>query len=418
MPRGKKIRSIDYNLKEMMELCEISTRPTFNKRISKFCELYGFKKEDFKIDNAKRGDYYFPADFAELLALLLKTQNQYPLNRANAVSENIKATQIKEYNQIICEGIDNELNDIFYKLIYTMPCHLQALEIVDLTSVLIERLTLFIVNITKLDHQEIGETLKWLCNALDEANYNLFRGSYVKNKEIESNIAYTDEHYKELQNAIYGMKNDEIDTIEKELSMSNNSIDYAIALLIKRFMHDTKDLNSGDKGTEYLTIKDNAMLKVLGLKLAVTEDENKDVYDSNFIERDLYYRSLLGKYVSPAKYEIAESVIKNYNDRIKKRKSFLDKIKDGSFREPSELNIDEKKQILEANIRDMQEELARLQEESLVKDIMVNDFLNVMRKEYVEHCENTKFDSKKLNNAVDAFVGQVLLNTLNTNGNV
>ena len=47
MPRGKKIRRIDYNRKEMMELCGINSRPTFNSCMDKLCETYGFEIEDF-----------------------------------------------------------------------------------------------------------------------------------------------------------------------------------------------------------------------------------------------------------------------------------------------------------------------------------------------------------------------------------
>ncbi|WP_147564344.1 hypothetical protein [Clostridium tyrobutyricum] len=414
MPRGKKIRRIDYNLKEMMDLCKISTRPTFNKQIEKLCKLYGFKKESFKIDNSETGDYYFPADFAEPLALLLRNYVNYPLNRSNAVQENIKATQIKEYNKIICDEIDNDLNDVFRKIIYTLPCHLQAVKISDLTSDLVERLTLFIVNITKLDHQEIGEVLNWLCRALDEANYNLFRGSYFKNKIIESNMAFCDEGYKKQREAIYGIKDNEIEELENEMMKSNNSIDYAVAILIKRIMQDTQSLNSADKGSEFLTSDDNDILKMMGLEISVKDDKNTCKDGDNFLERDLYYRSVVKQYLSLGKYKLAQSVIENYSEKVKKRKSIVEKIKDGTFQESCELSISTKRKVLEQNIKNMQHELEKLNEECSEGHDSEEDFLCQMKNEYVKYYDTVLKDSTKLKDEVDRFVGQIFINTLNT----
>lgn len=414
MPRGKKIRRIDYNSKEMMELCEISTRPTFNKQIGKLCELHGLKKESFKIDNSEGGDYYFPADFAELIALLLKHHNNYPLSRANAVPENVKATEIETYNRLICDDVDNCVNDVFRKIIYTLPCHLQSLKISDFTSILIERLTLFIVNITKLDHQEIGETLEWLCRKLDEANYNLFRGSYIKNKVMESNIAFDEDNYKEQHDAIYGAIDDEIEALESEMMKSNNSIDSAIATLIKRIMYDTKELNSAEKGTEFLTPDDNGLLKLMGIEIINDNKKNTHLSKDNFIERNLYYSSVIEQYLNKNQYNMAEAIIEKYNDKVKHRKSIVEKIKDGSFKEAYEFSIGYKKKILENNIREMQSELDKINENFDKVEENNNDFLSELKNEYVEYCDSVMKNTSSLYEAVDKFVGQVLINTMNT----
>ena len=423
MPRGKKVRRIDYNREEMMELCEISTRPTFNSYIKKICKIYGFKVEDFKIDNSKEGDYYFPADIAELLAILIRNQNKYPLNRTNTVIKNITGTQIEEYNCNICQDIEDRIHDVFRKLIYTLPSYIQALEISDLTSVLIERLTLFIINITKLDHKEIGETVKWLCRTLDEANYNLFRGSYVKNKVSESNRAYFEGLYKEQNKAIHGASHDKLVNIENEMMKPDNSIDYSIAMLVKRIMCDTEYLNASDKGKEFLTPEDNGILSLIGLRIVDELDNNKDEEpstednesqaSSNFIERDIYYRTIIKKYLSEGQYDIAESIVNNYQ-KFKTKMSIADKIKSGEFKEPWQKNINQKKEILMANIKAMEKELAALEEKGEDPPKEAEQFTIEMQREYIYYCENiTKTSS--LQEAVDQFVGQVLINSLNTN---
>lgn len=424
MPRGKKIRRIDYNRKEMMELCGINSRPTFNSCMDKLCETYGFEIEDFKIDNSKNGDYYFPADIAEPLSMLIRNLNKYPFYRANAVTENITGTQIEEYNRILCQDIEDRVNDVFRKLIYTLPSHLQALEISDLTSVLIERLTLFILNITKLDHQEIGETIKWLCNTLDEANYNLFRGSYVKNKAFESNQAYFEEHYKKQHVAIHGVSDDKLVNIESEMMKPDNSIDYSIAMLVKRIMCDIKDLNSSDKGKEFLTPEDNNLLFLMGLRIVDGHDDNEDEEPSsedkerqscsNFIERDLYYRSIIKQYLDEGKYMMAESVVDNHNQKIKNKKSIVEKIKNGQFKEPCEVDFSRKKEILEHNLKMTEEQLRALEKEKDALPKEAEEFLTDMKKAYVKYCETTMNEVSEIKDAVDRFVGQVLINSMNT----
>lgn len=414
MPRGKKVRRIDYDKTEMMGLSGIKTIPTFNNTIGKFYDLYGFEKTDFKVGKSENADYYFPADFAEFLALILRNNSKHPFSRANHVKEKVNALQIQEYNQLICDSIDNELPSVFRDLIYTMPSHLQSVMLGDLTSVLVERLTLFIVNITKLDHQGMGDAVVWLCRELDKANYNLFRGNYLTKIVHESNEEHNTKHYKDLMDNLYGAKDEKVDDIEKRMAKTNNCIDYTISLLIKRILHDTDDLYYADKGSEFLDLDNKELLLMLGLQAVPADKSNSSNSQSNLIERSLYYRKISNK-GNRGRVSMAESVLDDYKEKLLARKSIVERIKDKSFREPGELSIDEKKKILGSRIKEMQDELARLDSEECETQENFEDSITAeLQSEYVAYCEKMQNDSEKLKQIVDNFVGQVLINFMNT----
>lgn len=413
MARGKKVRRIDYGRKEMMELSDIQTAPTFKKYMEKFYALYGFEETDFRVGKSEKADYYFPADFAELLALILRNSSRHPFSRANYDEKNVTASQIQEYNQLMCESIDNELPSVFRDLIYTMPSHIQSVKLGDLISVLVERLSLFIVNITKLEHQGIGDAVHWLCRELDMANYNLFRGNYFIKMAQESNEAYNNELIEEL----YGSKNEEVDDIERRMVATNNSIDYTISLLIKRILHATDDLYYADKGSEFLDHINKELLLMLGLKAVPANESNSDGQESHLTERILYYKSMTPQLVNQGRVDMAESVLEGYREKILTRKSIVEQIKDKSFREPGEMSVSEQKSFLESQIKEMQEALAKLEAEANEPQIdFADSFMAEMKSKYVEHCEKASQDSEKLKPIVDHFVGQVLTNFMNTSG--
>ncbi|WP_289137738.1 hypothetical protein [uncultured Brevibacillus sp.] len=413
MPRGMKVRRIDYNLKEMMEKSEISVKQTFYNHIGKFYELYGFEKTDFKLDKSKKADYYFPADFAELLALILKNSGNHPFSRANHAKDKVNAAEIQKYNKLICEGIDNELHSVFRDLIYTMPSHLQSVKLGDLTTVLVERLTLFIVSITKLDHQGVGDAIEWLCNELDKANYNLFRGNFLTKIILQSNEEFANQHYKNLLDNLYGATNEKVDDLEKRMTVANNSIDYAIALLIKRILLGTDDLYYADKGKEFLDFDNEELLLMLGLRAVPADKNSSNKDENNYIERDIYYRAISDK-VNHGRVAMAEYVLDDYKNKVRARKSIIDKIKDGSFREASEISIDEKKRILESQIKEMQDELVSLDADSCESEDHEGSIMALMHSDYLAYCEQVHNNSDKLKEIVDNFVGQVLINFMNT----
>ncbi|MGV7115196.1 hypothetical protein [Paenibacillus kyungheensis] len=417
MARGTKVRSFDFNKKEIMQLSEVDTAPTFKKYMEKFYYLYGFKETDFRVGKSENADYYFPADFAELLALTLRNSSKHPFSRANYDEKNVTATQIQEYNQLMCEGIDNELPSVFRDLIYTIPSHLQSVKLGDFTSVLVERMSLFIVNITKLEHQAIGDTIDWLCRQLDEANYNLFRGNYLSEMIQKSNEAYNEKHNKELIEELYGPKNEEVDDIERRMFATNNSIDYTISLLIKRILLETNELYHGEKSSEFLDLKNKKSLLMMGLETVPVDKSNSSDRHSNLMERILYYKSINSQMVNQGRVEMAESVLEGYREKILTRKSIVDQIKDKSFREPGEMSINEQRGFLESKIQEMQEVLAKLDAEASEPQIdFADSFIDEMKSKYVEYCEKANQDSKKLKPIVDGFVGQVLTNFMNTGG--
>ncbi|MEK4439078.1 hypothetical protein [Paenibacillus sp. FSL K6-2862] len=415
MPRGRKVRRIDYGREEMRKISGDISKPTFDSYIKKFYDLYGFKDTDFRVGKSENADYYFPADFAELLALLLRNSSNHPFSRANHVKGNVTASQIQEYYQQICDSIENELPSVFRDLIYTIPSHLQSVMLRDLTSVLVERLTLFIVNITKLDHQGMGDAVSWLCRELDRANFNLFRGNYFNKLAHESNEAYSNDHHKELIEKLYGPKNEKVDDIDRRMAATNNSIDYTVSLLIKRILQDSDDLYEGE-GSEFLDLGNKPLLHLLGLEVVPVDKSNLDGQESLLTERTLFYHKL-SKEVNQGRVEIAESVLEGYKEKLLTRKSIVEQIKDKSFREPGNMSVEKKKEILESQIKLMQAELAKLEEEVREpQDDSVDSFVAEMQREYVAYYEKANQDSKELKPIVDHFVGQVLINFMNTSG--
>lgn len=134
MPRGRKVRRIDFGRQEMMKLSGINTGPTFDNYMMKFYALYGFEETDFRVGKSENADYYFPADFAELLALILRNCSKNPFSKANHAQEKVNASQIQEYNRQICDSIANELPSVFRDLIYTMPSLALATFIIPLQN--------------------------------------------------------------------------------------------------------------------------------------------------------------------------------------------------------------------------------------------------------------------------------------------
>jgi len=200
------------------------------------------------------------------------------------------------------------------------------------------------------------------------------------------------------------------------MAATNNSIDYTISLLIKRILNATDDLYEGD-GSEYLDLGNKELLHFMRLSGVPVTESNSKAQVSPLIERTLYYNQEMSKEVNQGRVEIAESVLEGYREKILKRKSIVDQIKDKSFREPGVMSVDEKKEILKVRIQEMQAELAKLgEEDSEPQDDSVDSFMAEMQREYVSYCEKANQDSEKLKVVVDHFVGQVLINFMNTSG--
>lgn len=418
MGRGKKIRRIDYSRKELMEMCHINNRQSFVNSMTRFCELYGFDVEEFKMDNEKNEDYHFSAEYAELLAIILKNIDKSPLYRKNTLKEQINAGKFEDFYKSLDEDIENEVDENFKNLVLTLPAHLEMKKIKDYIPVFIERLATFIENATTLNNQELGSTLEWICRKLDEANYNLFQSYYLINKVNTSNQESIKSEFKEIYSLLHGDDTDnEQDFLEEKLQDPNVSIDYALSLLIKRIMINTRSLNSKDRlsenGIEFLNNEDNKWLPYLG----ITIDEQKDGSSLDLLlERTLFYETVVKKLVNPNLLVQARDILDVYHaGKIETSKSIVDKIKEGQFTH-KKITLEDKKIHLQNQLAQINEELKEVEKElarsSQGSGNIDNEpsLIEEVNKAYVQHYEQDKESNEDLRKIIDNFLGQVLLN--------
>ena len=409
MAKKQKERHVDFSQDEMVKKSRMESRTKFTDTFKRICEMYDINPLDFKVDETKeKSGFFFTPECSELLALLIRHHVDNPLARKNPDKSKITATAIGAYNNLMIKDIDTELNGIFRKLIYTMPAHMVSQEIADWTEPLVRQLTYFLINITTLENENVGAALRVFTKKLDEMNYCLFRGNYTVQMAGDINLG---QFQKE--------EDDECLDINKILRKQNLSIDKLIANIIKWFDVDAKDIR--DRGFPDLVDilrEQNIMYKLIGLEQTITNADGKELFKdiknpSDEELRAAYYSLLIEPNIDEGRLKNNEFVLNHYREKATEWKSITDKILTGEFREPSEITIEKKKEVLKQNIQIIKSELAVHEEELerlelLDKDELKNEFLEKLRKDYIEYCQRSDKEYKDLYNIVDIFVGQAL----------
>jgi len=129
--------------------------------------------------------------------------------------------------------------------------------------------------------------------------------------------------------------------------------------------------------------------------------------------RSAYYSLMIEPCLDEGRLKNNEFVINHYREKVAEWKSITDKILAGEFKEPSEMTIEKKKEVLKQNIQKIKSELAAHEEELerlelSNKDEPKNEFLEKLQKDYIEYCQTSDKEYKDLYNIVDIFVGQAL----------
>ncbi len=407
MAKKQKERHVDFSQDEMVKKSRMESRTKFTDTFKRICEMYDINPLDFKVNETKeKSGFFFTPECSELLALLIRHHADNPLARKNPDKSKINATAVGIYNNLMIKDIDTELNDIFRKLIYTMPAHMVSQEIADWTEPLVRQLTYFLINITTLGNENVGAALSVFTKKLDEMNYNLFRGNYAVQMARDINLVQLQE-------------DDERIDISKFLDKQNLSIDKLIAYMIKWFDVDAKDIR--DKGFPDLVDilrEQNKMYRLMGLEKTITNADGKKLFKdiknpSDEELRAAYYSLLIEPYLDEGRLKNNEFVMNHYRKKVEEWKSITDKISAGEFREPSEMTIEKKKEVLKQNIQIIKSELVAHEEELKRlelsdKDEPKNEFLEKLQKDYIEYCQRSDKEYKDLYNIVDIFVGQAL----------
>lgn len=398
-------RRVDFTQKEMEEMTGLG-RVQFKRNLERVCAMYGIKVSDFKKERDNPNSHYtFPPEVAELLAILVKNYYFHPLTLAKKEKDNkiVKATDVANYNKKILEDID-ELEDVFMKAVYCRPGHYVANNIAFWTDEFVKQLTRFIYNLSALKSENIGDALAQFTKQLDDMNYYLFRAEYFRNEVVASNEEVTPPEFRMTE-------------LDKSMNVQNKGIDYIIADIIKGFLPTVREIRK-KKFPEYVPpyefINNNPILGFKSVVVHEGEDtENEESADDLFLVRMLYYRQMIAGRLPSTSYELNKSNLEHLHEKNSQWRNRVDAIKNGSFKEPSELTLEEKKKNVRANIaerkayiEEAEKVLAELENET--EDSEKDLLLTEMQTSFEEHCLTVDKENKRLHEIVDKLVGEAM----------
>jgi hypothetical protein len=397
--RLAKKRTVDFSLEEMLELTGL-TRKQFHDALVRFCDMYDFRIVDFKVDESKeKSDYFFPPEIAEPLALMLKHLWMHPLYRKNTDPATVTATALAKYNAGLLKDIDESLPTYFNHAIYSLPGQLVAQEIADWTDVFVRELTHFIYNLSNMERQNMGATLKMFTQKLDEMNYYLHRGNYMASSQIEAN--------REWAMKTFDLPDDS--EIDKKLQEQNYNIDRLLAELIRwelRGAHDMRERNFPEL-KDILGLEDDWM-EMLGAEYVDVPNPSAEE------QREEYYSFVLGHTVAEGRCRINKNCSEKMKDFRRRWKPSDVQIREGIFpkstvREEYRTAIKKEMSDLQEKMNFLQRELDTLDEKDRVPFTNESDEeLEKRQADYVEYCKEIDENQKRLYEIVDHFVGQAI----------
>lgn len=409
-------RKVDFSLQEMRNLTGMS-RKQFTDTLKRFCDLYGFKMKDFKTDETNpKSDYFFPVELAEPLALMIKSFGKNPRYRKNADPLGITATAYASYVHILLDDIDNSLPAFFNEAIYSLPGHLVAAEVADWAAPFVRELTHFMMNLALLGTEDIGAALATFTKKLNRMNYYLHRGNFVMSQAAAHNYELTSE---ELQ--------DEAGNAQK-LRRQNISLDILLAEFIRwglTFSQDMRDLDYPE--LKDLLEQENALRYILGEKVYITDAEGRRLFEDipapdASQQRMGYYEFVMKDAIDLLQANMNRRALDTIKTKREQWKPIDKEIEDGDF--VDQTANDQYRWDLVQEINDLRQQLAtkervlqrflEVREEpphlAFEPDEMVTERLS----DYVNHCKRLDNEGKQLYEIVDHFVGQALLEFLNS----
>ncbi len=412
----RKERRIDYTKKEISERLNIA-ETSVDYQLTKLCKLYqqyGLSVSDFKRDG-ESGRNFFPPDYTELLLVLLKTQGLNPRTKKN--TSTVTAEDVSEFNKEIIEEIDSGSLPYYQKnIIQNMPWYRGATVIRDWSSLLVEELTQFVMNLTELQGNDVSQTIKYVCRELDYMNYHLFRGANTGKMILENNEQEQKQIFDGLYKEFLEMDDEErVKCFEKTpvfeqfynaykhneeklpiLNRSDIGVDVGIVSFIKALM-----LGNGLKETQLRIQKLDEFLDPdeYDTLCNLFEDEvSRNGHLLTDIEREWYLNNKEDVIIRFVSEFLKKPGALEMTIRGKKWESIPDRIHSGTFFEDyHEGYVREQRKITEEEYMKVIMKLGQEEQKKLGED-------------YLKHYEKNKSNNKELHDIVSRFVGQVLMN--------
>lgn len=407
------MRKVDYNLEELASLAGLP-RKKCRDNLVRICDEYGLKLKDFKVDDEnENSDFLFTPEIAAPLALLIKYWDQHPFARKNVDKTKVTASTIANYNRVMLDGIDSELTQYFNDAIYSIDGHLVAREIADWTEPFVRELTHFMINISTLSYENIGEAMCFFTRSISEMNYQLHRGGFIQGKARRCNEEYAIKHYHMPEDS----------DIDKKLQNQNLGLDRILVYLIEWQLDGVRRMRAHKFPDIKEIIEDeNRWLKYSGRQI-VLEDEQGNAIELDAIsdlpkeqQRDIYINLVLGKTVNYGRAKINRNCI---NVKIEQKKEWK------PIEEQIEEEIFDGASVKDEYQRYLEQEILRKKRELEIMELQLQEFketgdvpfryrleddngLKDRQADYVQYCKELDGKYKSLHKIVDVFVGQAL----------
>lgn len=194
--RGKKLRDIDYTIKDLKE--EVGqTEKTLRGKIISICEEAGIEPYKIRSNESEMGDYILLFEWYQLLKLLIECDKENPFGRKNA-SKAKKIEDIESYYERIFSSID--------KLPKYIKCELEGVKyyqdnkrLPESMKELISKITELVSAIFLIASDEQVEFMDYISKSIDGWISNLYVNRTALNLALKDYASNSDCSYTELK---------------------------------------------------------------------------------------------------------------------------------------------------------------------------------------------------------------------------
>lgn len=300
MAKREKRRLMDFTKREMAELSGCANLVSFDNRMKKISDHYGFDSNLFKMDrDVAGGESFFPAECGELVALLARCYDKNPVSKRGNVQERITVSDIREFYEYIYKEVD-KMSPTIRELVYMMPSYHAARWIGVYAEYIVKIMTNFMVLFTGNFNDDIIHMMNIVCTDLDYAGYALFEDKFLRHDVAEeSGFLYGEEHDEVWINRSAFDKKRFIDV---NIRRGNVGLDRDIARLIERFFVDLEEVKKDMK------FEDSMMTR-------------EEYYEQNIRQKHIDGIGILNKQLSDEAEEIIKNGLMTIEERIESGQS-------------------------------------------------------------------------------------------------
>lgn len=383
-----KRRAVDFSTIEMAKLSKCDNDKTLNNCINRICERYNIDKGYFRLEGIasdSRKEVFYPAECAELLALLIRCEEKNPAKRKNSNKDRVTMTNIRDYYAMLLDETET-LPEPFRRLIYCLPSHLVNQKIVLWSDVFVKKLALFSDVYVSEAGEDLGALLKYLSIRIDESTYTMFSTQRFKERigEYNRRHIYGSDYARMLDWINVGAAPIEVLNPFDMETASNIGLDVGIAKLIELIMEDIEDQ-----------------------KEDIQFQKPKEITDIEE-HRKQYYEQYIGELVRLNRnYENNAYCVQSIKDNAERYKMYSERARDSEITCKEELKQHYLKEISEKEL-----EIAGLKTRiMLLENVDEDDTLaKTIQEQFVEKCK--KVDDSETLNVTNKFVGNLLWNFL------